>query len=262
VTVPDPLQAVAHPDSTGRETPEFLVTKEHRRFIEFADTCRREQYIGLCYGQPGVGKTLSARQHTHWPTIEPAVHDAYWTATDQADRGPAALADSRSVLWTLTVTITANQIDQQLPWLCRRFSMLVDHHLDPVGARPLRYTREAWAVELLIVDEADRLKTAGLEQLRDFFDRHPVGMILIGMPGLEKRLARYPQLYSASASRTTTGRSPPSNFTSCSAITGRSSAFNSPPTTSPTPKPSPPSPVSPPATSASCSASSPRSNAS
>jgi hypothetical protein len=42
---------------------------------------------------------------------------------------------------------------------------------------------------LILVDEADRLKMISLEQMRPIFDAGDVGLDLIGMRGIEKRMA-------------------------------------------------------------------------
>jgi hypothetical protein len=201
--MPHPLDDLIDAPPDSPQAREFLITKEHRRFTEFADACRRERYIGVCYGPPGVGKTLSARHYTHWDTIAPWLRDCYaygvpdpFEDHHEPRPGPDVLAKARSVLWTPTVTVTARQLERAVPLLCQRFNAVVDHHLEPQSSPPVIFTDAAWHVELVIVYEADRLKTTALEQLRDIFDRGSFGLILIGMPGLEKRLARYPQLYS------------------------------------------------------------------
>jgi hypothetical protein len=76
-----------------------------------------------------------------------------------------------------------------------RVGICIEEHADADGAGPgVRDKRRL--VEVLIIDESERLPTTAIELIRDIFDRTGVGVILIGMPGLEKRLSRYPQLFS------------------------------------------------------------------
>lgn len=177
-----------------RRTGAFIATKEHRRFVEFADAVRRESYIGLCFGPAGVGKTLSARRYTHWDTAEPLLES--WGPRAGTDAAVyAALARSRAAFYTPTTTSTPRQIDADLDLLISRVDICIDQHLRPPGSGP-RTSSPPRHVDLLVVDEADRLSPPALEHLRDRFDRRPLGLLLIGMPGIDKRLSRYPQLYS------------------------------------------------------------------
>lgn len=178
------------PTKAPRRGEAFIVTKEHRRFVEFASAVRKDRYIGLCFGAAGVGKTLSAKRYAHWHAVEPLL--SRWGPRDPSDQKVyATLARSRVLFYTPDVRSSFGSMREQLDQLLSRINICIDQHKQVTErTRPWDY------VELVIIDEAERLNTAALEYLRDMFDRNNIGLILIGMPGIEKRMSHYPQLYS------------------------------------------------------------------
>lgn len=223
------------PDSSATETNSrscIVETLEHRRFVEFCDACKRYKYIGLCYGSPGVGKTVSARHYANWDRVE-----EFCERLTEAKATTEEIAASTTAFFTAPVVGSPHVIDREIEKIRGRLhnevislrrlaeqkelvrlldvlNDLRDRQKNPNGyrsreaddaedaylAQRKRMTGLAMSVPdptaLLVVDEADRLKMAGLEQIRSIFDQGRIGLILIGMPGLEKRLARYPQFYS------------------------------------------------------------------
>jgi DNA transposition AAA+ family ATPase len=218
--------------------PRFVETKEYRRFVEFCDACRQYRYIGLCYGAPGVGKTLSARRYSH--------RDKDYSTVRSSNRALAkTFLKFDTILYTPPILASPGVIEKDIRHESNFFHNVLferirsennlrveaarqhmqkvkDAHIarkNPSGilwyepsldivraekAFNAALKRSSKSLEgipnptpaLVVVDEADRLKMAGLEQVRDIFDRRGVGVVLIGMPGIEKRLSRYPQLYS------------------------------------------------------------------
>src|SRR5438105_8543988 len=89
-------------------SPPFLETKEYRRFAEFCDACRRDRYIGLCYGPPGVGKTLSARHYSQWDLFE--THLPYGMEIAP----PPELISRRTVFYTPSVNNSPGRIEKDV----------------------------------------------------------------------------------------------------------------------------------------------------
>ena len=219
---------------TSSDAPSDAVVKtlEHRRFAEFCDACKRYRYIGLCYGAPGVGKTVSARHYANWDRMQD-----FWNHPGHDAAAVEEIAASSTVFYTAPVVGAPSVIERQIGKvrdrlhsaaidvrrraenvemhrLLRILDDLRDRLKNPDGYRSqetedaedvfLKQRHRAMGVAalvpdptaLLVIDEADRLKMAGLEQARSIFDQGGIGMILIGMPGIEKHLARYPQFYS------------------------------------------------------------------
>lgn len=178
-------------------TESFIVTKEHRRFSEFADAVKKQRTIGICFGPAGVGKTLSARRYAHWDAIQ-GLLDTWGPRSDDDAKIFAAAHRARTVFYTPHVAATPKVLDHDLDTLIIRTDRCVEEHLLTRGHVFDHTNHLPWPhfIQLIIIDEAERLTATALELLRDRYDRTNTAVILIGMPGIEKTFSHYPQLYS------------------------------------------------------------------
>ena len=168
----------------------FLITSQYKRFVELCKYSHNGKIIGLCFGKPGVGKTESARHYANWHTIEPLLSKPLRTRSI-----PVSIVGCTTAFFTPDVTVTPKKLQSGLVLLKNRFDELIEQatlwHAPKTQASTVHKH-----LKLLIVDEADRLKFQSLELLRDLYDRNNMSILLMGAPGIERRLKRYGQLHS------------------------------------------------------------------
>lgn len=171
----------------------LLLTKEHRRFVEICNECKQFKYIAICYGFPGVGKTFSARQYTQWDLIEKIMPPYHLS-------NPLPVEDISkcdSVFYTAPVTSSPAKIERDICSICTNLSMVIGDIAPPKkDKKKWAWDKENNYTKLIIIDEADRLSKTCLEQIRDIYDKTHIGVVLIGIPGLQKKLLRHSQFYS------------------------------------------------------------------
>ena len=175
---------------TTRRPGSFIATREHRRFIEFADAVRRHATIGLCHGPAGVGKTLSARRYAHWDLAEPLLTDWGPRATSD-EKVYAALARSRTLFYTPVVAGAMATMRKDISLLINRVSACIEQGLGGPGrnAAPIdrlelgRCLLEAAGIqvgEALIVEHVGGLDRVDIARQID-------GVVVAGTPADARR---------------------------------------------------------------------------
>jgi DNA transposition AAA+ family ATPase len=158
------------------------------------ERCPKAPHIGLCYDPAGVGKTLSARRYAHWDVIEPFLEK--WPHDGRSDSEAAVtLARTRTIFYTPSVSETLRDMRKSLGDQLWHAEDSIDRHLN-YNEDFEKIREHKTDIELLIFDEAERLSMNAVEYIRSIFDKKSIGVMLVGMPGMEKRLARFPQFYS------------------------------------------------------------------
>lgn len=169
----------------------FIATKQYKQFAEFCRACERDNYIGLCFGSAGVGKTESARNYSKWYQFmkyREYIHKVICCK----DKFPVSRL--KTVLYTPSQLNTPKETAREIQDIRHDFGLLKEKVI--YGSNIPLEVRNTFKAKMIIIDEAERLKPQTLEIIREIYDTGKTNFILIGMPGIEKTLSWQPQLYS------------------------------------------------------------------
>ena len=171
-------QALVIPDTPSLspanlfDLPGFIETKHTRRIADLCSALQQTRTLGLLIGLPGVGKTWAvqyAAQQQHQPELITASPVLY-TAVDTENTSRTLLINLLTCLGPDYRAPVADMVRMACCWIHRR------------------------QVELIILDEADRLDKTSLEMLQDIHDRTRCAFLFVGEPDLSLKFRRHEAL--------------------------------------------------------------------
>ena len=171
--IEDAVKAFIEREREKTKTPKksipFVMTSISKKIFELARVCHLEGEIGVCYGEAGIGKTVTAKE--------------YLSRNSDVIFVEADLGYTAKVLFT--------EIHKKLGLIGRG---LIHEMFDQVVEKLKGSGR------LIVIDEAEHLPYRALELLRRVYDKAGVGIVFLGMPRLIHNLrgkrGEYAQLYS------------------------------------------------------------------
>ncbi len=174
-----------------QQHPKFVQTRQHLRFVEFADFCRSNRFLGVCTGRPGVGKEASALDYTQWKSMKDLLD-----TPRRPTSPPAKLENCHSAYWDAEISCSIKRLHSALNLLRNKFDRLVQDSLDwyePDRLRQALPPRNEF-LELIIINHAHRLSYLCMDAINDYRKNNKIGFILLGVPGFDRKVKMYDQV--------------------------------------------------------------------
>ena len=157
--------------STTIQDIPFIVTTQVKEMSAVCHALIETREMGVVYGEPGVGKTMTAEAISQkWQRRRSP--KAFYL---EADVGSTPAGIAKKMLRSMADLRPANAAD---------------------AARIIENLSRESSWDLMIIDEAERLNHHSLEMLRSIYDRTRVPILLIGMFELVRQLRSHKKFYS------------------------------------------------------------------